>query len=113
MASQWEAGATPGTRLSFVAVVAASTSHVLSCSCVLQAVGLEQQPTLRQHPVDAGQPDGSNVSDAAVTAAYMTGCVVLLAWCAVRARQLLAVMFALCGTSCGDAELVFFLRRNA
>jgi hypothetical protein len=29
---------------------------------VLQVVGLGRQPTLRQHPVDAGEPDSSAVS---------------------------------------------------
>ncbi len=43
---------------------AASGAMVLrdGCSCVLQAVVLERQPTLRQHPVDAGQPDSTIVS---------------------------------------------------
>jgi hypothetical protein len=33
------------------------------CSRV-QGADLERQPTLRQHPVDAGQPDSSSVSEA-------------------------------------------------
>jgi hypothetical protein len=31
-------------------------------SCALQGLGYAHQPTLRQHPVDAGQPDGYGVS---------------------------------------------------
>ncbi len=74
--------------------------------CVLQGVVLEQQPTLRQHPVDAWQPDSRWVSVARKPPRVYLGVFFCWravgrtelggVWCVRCVRRLRAVMLAHC-----------------